>query len=198
MEIEIKSYNLPDISILNDEQWPDYQFYTWIPDRYYLILGLSNQIDKSLKKEAVIRDKVPVLKRPSGGESVILSSKTLVISTCVKTQGFGNPHLYFRNINTLVMEKLKNAGIQNLNHKGISDIAIGDKKILGSSIYRKKNKLFYHAVLNVSEPVETIEKYLKHPGKEPDYRKGRSHKDFVTSLHQEGYHYTPEQLATLF
>ena len=45
--------------------------------------------------------------------------------------------------------------------KTISDIAIGDKKILGSSMYRKKNTIFYHAVLNVSESITEISKHLK-------------------------------------
>jgi len=42
-------------------------------------------------------------------------------------------------------------------------------------------------VLNISEPVDTIESYLSHPKREPDYRQGRNHLDFVTSLLREGY-----------
>ena len=72
-------------------------------------------------------------------------------------------------------------------YKGISDIAIKDKKILGSAIYRSKDKIFYQAVLNVSENPQLFDKYLKHPKKEPDYRNGRLHSDFVTSFHAEGY-----------
>jgi lipoate-protein ligase A len=47
-----------------------------------------------------------------------------------------------------------------------------------------------------------MEKYLKHPTKEPDYRKGRSHKDFVSSLKESGYDIEPlylkKQLDTYF
>jgi lipoate-protein ligase A len=73
-------------------------------------------------------------------------------------------------------------------------VAIGDKKILGSSIYRRRKILFYHAVLNVSEPIETIERYIKHPTREPDYRNGRKHHEFVTSLHAEGYKLTMKKI----
>ena len=38
-----------------------------------------------------------------------------------------------------------------------------------------------------SEEVNLIERYLKHPKREPDYRKGRSHLAFVSSLHRELY-----------
>lgn len=70
---------------------------------------------------------------------------------------------------------------------GISDNTISGKKILGSAIYRNKDKLLYHAVLNLSEPASTFEKYLKQPVKEPDYRNGRKYIDFVTSLKDNGY-----------
>jgi lipoate-protein ligase A len=32
-----------------------------------------------------------------------------------------------------------------------------------------------------------MSKYIKHPSKEPDYRQGRSHDEFVTSLQQQGF-----------
>jgi lipoate-protein ligase A len=96
-------------------------------------------------------------------------------------------HHYFKLINNAIIEALSGLGIKNIGNKGISDISIGEKKILGSSIYRKQQVLFYHAVLNISEPVENISLYLKHPKKEPDYRLGRDHEEFVTSLHKEGY-----------
>jgi lipoate-protein ligase A len=63
---------------------------------------------------------------------------------------------------------LKGAGVKNLAMRGISDIAIDGKKILGSSIYRSKDALLYHAVLNFGEPASTFEKHLKYPSKEPD------------------------------
>ena len=37
-------------------------------------------------------------------------------------------------------------------------------------------------------PIWWIEKYLKHPSKEPDYRQGRKHSEFVTSLHESGFY----------
>jgi lipoate-protein ligase A len=39
----------------------------------------------------------------------------------------------------------------------------------------------------VCPDLSLIERYLKHPKKEPDYRRGRSHKDFLSSIHKKGY-----------
>ncbi len=198
MELKTRKYNLPDISLLEDKNWPDYRFYCWIPDRVYLVLGISNKAEKSVIPEQVAGDNIPILKRTSGGETVILTPYTLVLATTVNTPGFLDPQKFFSEINNRIIERLASTGINNLAFKGISDIAIGNKKILGSSIYRRKNKLFYHAVLNVAEPVETISRYIAHPKREPDYRKGRPHSDFVTSLLAEGYQLEIGELKNLF
>ena len=58
---------------------------------------------------------------------------------------------------------------------------------MGSAIYQNKDRLFFHAVLNVQESSTLIEHYIKHPRREPDYRRGRRHGAFVTSLAEKGY-----------
>jgi lipoate-protein ligase A len=104
--------------------------------------------------------------------------------------------LYFSLYNGKIIAALRNLGVDDLFQKGISDICIHNKKIAGSSIYRTKDALLFHSVLNVSEPVITIEKYLKYPAREPDYRESRPHRDFVTSLHHEGYRLEAGQIKS--
>jgi lipoate-protein ligase A len=53
-------------------------------------------------------------------------------------------------------------------------------------------------VINVSEDVSLIERYLKHPKREPDYRKGRKHSEFVTNLKNLGYQIDIPQLLSHF
>ena len=184
--IEVLKYKLPDSALINaDSEDNDWVF--WQPDKIYLVLGQSNKADISLYTERVLADQVPVLKRPSGGESVILTPKTLVISVRLIADKLENPQISFRKINNAIIEALTKLGVKNLGYRGISDICIGEKKILGSSIYRKKNLVFYHAVLNLSEDIELIGKYLRHPSREPAYRMGRDHREFVTHLLEQGY-----------
>ena len=170
--IDVLKYNLPDIIILYDNH-PDLKFRTWQPDNVYLILGQSNSTTDSLKNEQVEKDNIKVFIRPSGGQTVILTPNTLVLSTTITASKFINPDVYFRTINKLIINILQKEEIGNLFLKGISDIAIGEKKILGSAIYRNHQKVFYHAVLNVAERTDLMEKYINHPVKEPDYRLGR-------------------------
>jgi len=172
---------------LIDPEATDNAFMVWQPEETVIVLGQSNQADTAVNTDISEADGVMIFKRPTGGQTVILTPRTIVISVRLLSEKLDNPQVYFKRINKLIIMALANLGVSDLNEKGISDITIGEKKILGSSIYRKRNMVFYHAVLNISETPEFIGRYLKHPSKEPDYRIGRKHEDFVTSIHLSGY-----------
>ena len=191
--IKILDYNLPD-SFLIDLNATCTDWFLWVPEQLYLVLGQSNKVENSIFEEKVLADKIPVIKRPSGGETVILSPKTLIISVRMLVEKLENPQVSFKKINNSIISTLESMGVEDLQYRGISDICIGEKKILGSSIYRKKNLVFYHAVLNIAEDIELISKYLRHPPREPEYRKGRSHDEFVTNLYEAGYKIDYEDL----
>jgi lipoate-protein ligase A len=162
-------------------------FMVWQPERSCIVLGTSNTPETAVHLDLASAEGVPVYKRHSGGQTVILTPRTLVISIRFHAPALENPKTYFRKINRIIMDALEETGVKNLSEKGISDIAIGEKKILGSSIYRKRTLVLYHAVLNISETPEYIARFLKHPSKEPDYRAGRKHEEFVTSILAAGY-----------
>jgi len=182
--LQITPYCLPDSKLIEGNEEG---FLIWVPDKKYVVLGASNMPDESLCVENVLKDNVVVMKRPSGGQAVVLTPNNLTISVAVTGEKIVQPKAVFLSVNLLIISVLETEGITGLSLMGISDIAISGKKILGSAIYRNKDKLIYHAVMNIGEPAATFEKYLKHPSKEPDYRLGRKHIDFVTSLKDNGY-----------
>jgi len=191
--MKTNNYLLPDSDLLN-ETGESFRVMIWEPDHRCIILGQGNTIDASVNKENAEVDNIPVYQRPSGGETVVLSPLTLVISVKKKEEALISPKVFFRMYNEKIIRVLQLLGVKELGQKGISDICIGEKKILGSSIYRNKAFVLYHAVLNRAEPAEMFERYLKHPLREPDYRKGRKHSDFVTSLEKEGYSFSSQHL----
>lgn len=189
----IKEYDLPDIELMMENVSP-YRYMVWKPGFAAVVLGQSNDAETSLYLENILIDGIPVYKRPSGGESVVLSPRMLVVSILKRGDNFRAPGLYFRAYGEKIIRALESLGVVNLRVDGISDICIGDKKVVGSSIYRNKDFVFYHGVLNVSEANGMLERYLKHPQREPGYRKGRIHSEFVTSLEEEGYHLGAEEI----
>jgi lipoate-protein ligase A len=108
--------------------------------------------------------------------------------------GIGNHREYFRRLSDWLICGLREIGIPNIRRAGISDLAIQNKKIGGACIYCTKDFLYYSATLLVEPRVELMERYLKHPPREPDYRRGRNHADFVGTLN-EGKGEGAERLA---
>lgn len=192
--IEVSDYSLPDIRLLDDNEQ---QFSIWIPDKKYIVLGASNNPEESLFIENVREDNIAVLKRPSGGQTVLLTPENLVLSVVLTGERALHPKEAFHDINSLLISSMQEVGIKNLSLMGISDIAILGKKISGSAIYRSRDKLFYHAVINLGEPSSAFERYLKHPPKEPNYRHGRKHVDFIISLNDIGYWGGAEKLVSV-
>jgi lipoate-protein ligase A len=182
----VKQYNLQDIKLL-EEQPGDISLMIWQPEKPVIVIGKSNLPEKSVNLELTEKDGVEVLQRMSGGETVLLSPKTMIISTKIRHTELGGSKSIFKTVNQLIINALEFFGCHEAVYRGISDIALGQKKILGSAMYKGKDYLFYHAVLNLAEDIDNIAKYILHPEREPDYRKGRNHKEFVTSLKEEGY-----------
>lgn len=187
-----EKYDLPDFSIVESEK--DFDIKIWQPENTYIVLGRSDRAEDAVNFDYSATEPIFVVKRPSGGHTVVVSPKTLVISAIFRDSQIKSKGI-FRKMNAHIISVLQTLGVKNLHEKGISDISIGNKKILGSSIYKNPKYTFYHAVLNHSEDVDLIQNLLKYPKNEPDYRKGRSHKEFVTSILEAGYNISINQLA---
>lgn len=184
-EVKTLPYSLPDIDVLYNNR--NLRYKIWHPDRTYIVLGRSNKAEIDLNLDLVLKDNITVLQRPSGGETVVLTPKTIIFSITINAGNSETPKSLFKRINQLLIEEFEKSGVVGIHSRGISDLSIGEKKIMGSSMYLKENLFFYHAVLNISEHADIIAAYLKHPKREPEYRKGRSHTDFITSLKEKGY-----------
>lgn len=187
MTVKISEYDLPDAFLFREGATG---ILVWQPQETVIVLGQSNTVETSLQTETVAADGIRVTKRPSGGETVILTPATIAFTVARHFPVMVHFRDFFRMVNSVVIEGLGEMGIAELGSKGISDITIGNRKILGSSMRKVGNNLVYHAVLNMAEDPSLFSKYLRHPRREPDYRAGRKHDEFVTSVANEGYRFT--------
>jgi lipoate-protein ligase A len=158
---------------------------SWEPEQILVVLGRGNQADLEVYDDRCQADLVPIIRRRGGGGTVVLSPGVLVISLVKRVKQHFGFQEYFQQINAMIIASLQNLGIWDLSQQGHSDICIRDRKILGASMYRSKDLLFYSASLMVSNSLDLIDWYLKHPSKEPEYRRGRSHQNFLTTISQE-------------
>jgi len=111
----------------------------------------------------------------------------VVLAVVTEVQSPFRNREYAGQINAWIIEALERLAIGGVHEAGISDLAIREKKIVGTSIYRTRLVLFYQASILVSNDISTFTRYLAMPVRVPDYRRGRSHEDFCTTLAREGY-----------
>ncbi|MCB2210623.1 hypothetical protein KQI52_00760 [bacterium] len=152
------------------------------PDETMVVLGRSSKPDVELHVDRILLDDVPIYRRPGGGCSVVLDPGNVVVAVVLPAPGLTKTKEWYDRCTFWLIDALAKMGIDGVRKAGISDLAIGDRKIAGSAVYRQKD-VFYYAVTFLVDPnLEFIPRYLAHPPMEPDYRQRREHLDFVIAL----------------
>ena len=184
--LKIESYHLPDAGLVQPSGEAA-RCAVFIPERTMVVIGKGSDPALELHEENIIADSVPVLRRGTGGCAVVLAPDMLAVSFAVEHSPQLKSSEYFQLFNHIIIRALEKQGVRDLRHAGTSDITLKDKKIAGTAIYRNRELVFYHAIINIADHTDLMERYLKHPPRSPDYRNGRRHGDFVTSLKTAGY-----------
>ncbi len=151
-----------------------------------VVLGRGSKPEQELRLDPVLEDGVPVLRRRGGGCAVVLDPGNVIVSLVSPKKGFGGGREAFGGLSAWVIDALGRLGIPGIRQRGISDLTMGDRKVGGACIYRPLGLLYYSTTLLVTPDIDLSERYLQHPPREPDYRAGRSHADFMGKLSGPG------------
>lgn len=157
------------------------------PSTLCAVLGAAGRPEQDLLLENLDADGTPWMHRRGGGGTVVLGPGQVVLAVVTEVASPFRNKEYAAEINSWIVEALRRLSITGIHHAGISDLAIGEKKVVGTSIYRTRLVLFYQASLLVNNDISVFTRYLAMPMKVPDYRKGRTHEEFCTTLAREGY-----------
>jgi lipoate---protein ligase len=141
-------------------------------------------------------DGVPLLRRRGGGCAVVLDPGNLVCSVAWPWPGIADITRAFAELGKALAGCLAQIGLPGVIQSGVSDLALDDRKIGGACIWRTRGLLYYSSTLLVDPDWTRIDRYLPHPPREPDYRAGRTHREFLTSLHALGLKNAPDDLAS--
>ena len=166
----------------------------WEPEGVAVVLGRSNAAERELRPGACEADGVPILRRRGGGGAVVLSPGCLVVSLATTVDRELDAG-YLGATVALVSDALARVAGFSPVQRGTGDLCLGDRKFLGSSLFRRRRLLFYQASLLVSADLSLLDRYLAHPSREPEYRGGRAHGDFVINLSQAKPELTCDGLA---
>lgn len=153
-----------------------------------VVLGSACRLAEEVNEGACRTDGVPVLRRSSGGGTVLLGPGCLLFTLVLDHEA--NPALgeirpSYRFILNRISQAL--AGLlPRIGCKGISDLVAGDRKFSGNAQQRKRRFLLHHGTLLYGFNMEAVSRYLRSPPRQPEYRGGREHCEFLCNLPTTG------------
>lgn len=151
-----------------------------------VVLGSGCRLDDDVDEAACIADGIPLLRRSSGGGTVLLGPGCLLYSLVLayeRSPLLGEIGSSYHFILDRVGQALGGPAT-GIRRAGISDLAIGDRKFSGNAQQRKRNHLLHHGTVLHAFDIERIGRYLRPPPRQPEYRAGRSHTAFLCNLPQ--------------
>ena len=158
----------------------------WESFQFFIVLGKTGLEDEDVRVSRVIQEKIPVLRRSSGGGTVVQGKGCLNFSLILSKQShlalndLGKSYAYILG---KVIEALSRLNVDAV-FKPISDLALraSEKKFSGNAQRRARNFILHHGTILYDFDLSVIERFLKMPEKVPEYRRGRTHSDFVVNI----------------
>ncbi len=158
----------------------------WESQKIFIVLGRTGKLHEDVYMERARQEHVPVLRRSSGGGTVVQGPGCLNFTLILSKKH--HPDIQdLRKSYIFILEKMIDAFA--LLHvpavfKPVCDLALvdGEKKFSGNAQHRGRHYILHHGTILYDFDLSVIEKFLKVPKEVPEYRQGRSHRDFVTNI----------------
>ena len=158
----------------------------YVPPGPMVVLGYGSRVDREIFADRCAGDEVPVYRRRGGGCAVVLDPGVLVAAAAIPVDGILGTKAHFNRLTDWLADGLARTGVAGIRKDGIFDLTCGGRKIAGGSTHRTHEVLFWTASVLVVPPVALMERYLRHPPREPAYRAHRDHGGFVTGVAAAG------------
>jgi lipoate-protein ligase A len=178
----VRSSNIARANLALDELLLDQQkecLRFWKCSRPVVVVGRGGRIEEQVRVEACEADGVDILRRSSGGGAVVLGPGCLnygLVFSLERRPRWRNIRQSFCEILSRMSDALR-AEICDP-----SDLAWQGKKVSGNSQRRTANVLLHHGTLLHDFDPELASRYLLEPKHQPEYRRGRTHAQFLGNL----------------
>jgi lipoate---protein ligase len=156
----------------------------WQWPAHAVVLGAGGRIADDVNDDQCRADGVPLARRSSGGGTVLLGPGCLLYSVVLAFARDASLTQIPSSYCYVLSRVLSGLGtlVSDLGVRGSSDLAHHDRKISGNAQQRKRTHLLQHGTLLYDFDVDKAAHYLAMPPRQPEYRRQRSHGDFLTNL----------------
>lgn len=156
----------------------------WELPTYAVVLGAGGKLADDVDEAHCLVDAVPILRRASGGGTVLLGPGCLVYSLVLALDR--SPSLlHVRPSYHYVLEHVCTALgdlVPGVERAGVSDLGAAGRKFSGNAQQRKQRYLLHHGTLLYAFDLAAVGRYLRLPERQPVYRAGRCHAAFLQNL----------------
>lgn len=151
----------------------------------FVVLGLSNHVAHEVAVAACAQRGIPILRRVSGGGTVLQGPGCLSYSLTLQIPETG-PLATITGANRAIMETnrvaLENLLGQPVKVRGHTDLETGGRKFSGNAQRRGRRALLFHGTLLYAADLSLIDRVLRHPSREPAWREHRGHDQFIGNI----------------
>lgn len=157
----------------------------WEAPAHFVVLGYANRVATEVDLGECRARGIPVLRRITGGGTVLQGPGCLNYSVVLRIQEEGptasipQTNLWIMNRHAAALTELLG---QPVRRRGDTDLAIADRKCSGNAQRRGRRALLFHGAFLIDLDLALLAAVLPPPSREPDYRAGRGHGDFVMNL----------------
>jgi len=151
----------------------------------FVVLGYANRLGKETDRAACDRLGVPILRRCSGGGTVLQGpgcvsyALVLPLELTAELKTIAGSNAYIMERNRKAIELLLNGPVTVAGH---TDLVWQGRKFSGNSQRRTRNALLFHGTFLLKFDLSLVEKTLQMPLLQPDYRQQKPHGEFVTNI----------------
>jgi lipoate-protein ligase A len=159
----------------------DYRCRFWQATRPIVVVGRNRPLLQDVRLDACRADAVPVVRRSSGGGTVVLGDGCLNYAVALSLVSRPELQEIAGSFRVILGAIAKALDIPGLTVSG-TDLTIRSRKVSGNAQRRGRRAVLHHGTLLFAFDVALAARYLTEPSRQPAYRAGRSHADFMTNL----------------
>jgi lipoate---protein ligase len=163
----------------------DETLWFWEATAPFVVVGYGQQIAREVNADLCRAAAIPILRRCSGGGTVVQGPGCLNYALVLRTTDSG--HLAsITSANAWIMDRQRRAMARLTGRpvevRGHTDLTVEGRKFSGNAQRRRRQALLFHGSFLLNFDLASISRWLPMPSAQPDYRADRTHADFLTNL----------------
>ena len=151
----------------------------------FVVVGYGNEVAREVNAVACEADGVPILRRCSGGGTVLQGPGCLnyaLVLEIASDAALASVSGANKFILHCIASALSGSLGEPVERCGDTDLVWRGRKFSGNAQRRRRTHLLFHGTVLLGFDLALVEKYLPQPSRQPDYRQTRSHHEFIANI----------------